>query len=190
MGYAVFVTRKKHRHDPSGEGIAVSEWRCVVEDDPELAWHPDLGAYAAIWRSCPEAEPEWIDLALGDLEANNPSTELRAKLISIAAALRARVVGEGGETYESSGIVTPPPAPTMAQRFVAWLGALRAAVAPATAADPGFGVGTRVRDVRGRSGTVTRVDLRAEHGLGCIIVQYDAGRSESYSAVAHGLEPL
>lgn len=190
MGYSVFVTRRKHWHDPAGESISVAEWRAVVEGDSELLWNSDLGENAAIWKASPQAEHEWIALEAGSLESKNPSTELLAKLVSVAGVLQARVVGEEGEAYESSGIILPPPSPTFAERFLSFLSTLRVTFAPATAPDPGFGVGARVRDFRARSGTVTRVNLRAEHGLGCIIVQYDTGQTESYSAIAHGLEPL
>ena len=190
MGHAVFVTRRKHWHDSAGESIPVVEWRSVVEGDPELQWGPELGENAAVWKSGPEAEVEWVDLEGGNLEVKNPSAALLAKLVSIAVLLRAHVEGEEGEGYESSGVVLPPPPPTWAERVVSLFSSLKALFAPAEAPDPGFGVGARVRGLRGRLGTVTTVNLRAEHGLGCIIVQYDSGQSESYSAVAHGLELL
>jgi hypothetical protein len=191
MGYAVFVTRrKKHWHDPAGESISVAEWRSVVESDPELLWGPELGEHAAIWRSSPESEVEWVDLEAGNLEVKNPSAALLAKLVSVAKVLHAHVEGEDGESYESSGVVLPPPPPTAAERVLSLLSNLKALFAPAEAPDPALGVGARVRDFRGRLGTVTKVNLRAERGLGCIMVQYDSGQSESYSAVAHGLEPV
>jgi hypothetical protein len=190
MGYAVFVTRKKHWHDPAGELISVAEWRSVVEHDPELQWGSDLGENAALWRSAPEAGVEWVDLEGGNLEVTNPSAALLAKLASIASVLHAHVEGEDGEGYESSGVVLPPPPLTPVERVLSLFSNLKTLFAPTEAPDPGFAVGARIRDFRGRLGTVTTVNLRAERGLGCIIVHYDSGQSESYSAVAHGLELL
>jgi hypothetical protein len=50
-----------------------------------------------------------------------------------------------------------------------------------------FGVGDKVRDIRGRQGTILAIDLKAEHGLGIIRARFDDGSELSYAAIAHDL---
>jgi hypothetical protein len=190
MGYSVFITRRKHWHDASGKSISIEEWRALVEADAELQWSADLGGNAAVWRSDPGSDPEWIDAEDGHLFTKNPSTALLGKLACIAESLRARVVGEEGESYDRDGVAMPAPGPTIADRIRSFFANLKAGLQPSIAPAPAFAVGARVRGVRGRIGTVTRIDLRAEHGMGRIDVLFDNGRIESFSAIAHGLKAL
>jgi hypothetical protein len=166
MSYSVFITRKKHWHESDGGTISVSEWRSLVEADAELQWSTELGENVAIWQGCCEGEPEWVTLTGGSLETQLPSPEFLEKLVSIACSFQARVVGEEGETYGEAGAVLPPRAPSVRERLLSLASALKDAIAPTAAPGPGFGVGARVRDFRGRSGAVTSINLRAERGLG------------------------
>jgi len=184
MSYSVFVTRKKQPHGSIGAEIALTEWKAIIDSDRQLAWAPELGNNTAVWK-VGEKEPEWIDWCDGNLEVNRPSSLFIEKLVSISDLLHARLVGEEGEVYGFGGKVDHPPPHTQTSRLLAFWWGIRAALSPSSAPDPGFSVGTRVRGLRARLGTVTEVNLRAERGLGRITVCYDDGHSECYTAVAH-----
>jgi hypothetical protein len=115
---------------------------------------------------------------------------LVAKMSAIAAHLGAWVEGEEGERYDARGAAQPARAPGMLARWRRWWARApwrRATSAPA----PALAVGDRVRDVVGRwYGVVTRIDLRAEHGLGRISVRRDDGLVVHAAAVAHGLQRI
>lgn len=161
----------------------------MVDSDPELSWAPELGEQFAVWRVTSSRQAKsWITWDGGNLESTRPDQAMIEKMVALAEQLGARVVGEEGEGYAHGGAVLPAPPPSVLERARAlWFG-LRASFSRPEAPSPGFGVGARVRDFRGRVGTVTSIDLRAENGLGVIEVRYDDGRSESCAAVAHGLE--
>lgn len=189
MSCYVFVARK-WRPDGGGGGIDLAEWRSFVEGDPQLVWAPSIGENAVTWR-VGEREPEWIDWQAGRLEANRPSSALIEKLLPVAETFQAQLSGEGGEVYGPGGVVSQPThVPSVADRLLAFWLRLKAIFVRPTAPDPGFGVGTRVRGLRGRLGTVETIDLRAERGLGCIKVRYDDGGVESSAALAHCLEAV
>lgn len=189
MGYSLFITRKDHWYDHAGPRISREEWRTLVESDPELRWAPELGEHFAVWiDTASRGDRSWITWDGDNLESTRPDQPMIEKMVMLAEQLGARVVGEQSEVYVRGGAVLPAPSPSVIDRVRAlWLG-LRVSFSKPEAPSPGFGVGARVRDFRGRVGTVTRIDLRAEHGLGVIEIRYDDGRSESFAAVAHGLE--
>ena len=96
-------------------------------------------------------------------------------MAAIAAALGARLKGEEGETYDEHAQPHTPPPPTRSQAIGAWWKNLFATpITPLNESEVPFKVGDRVREIFGsqRQGTVTRIDLRAEHGLGSITVKY------------------
>lgn len=70
-----------------------------------------------------------------------------------------------------------------------WFGQLRPTPRVEPAEVP-FAAGQRVRDFRGQMGTVVAIDAQANHGMGRIEVRFDDGRELTFSAVAHGLEPV
>jgi hypothetical protein len=199
MGYDLHVTRG------DGQPIGEAEWRAYVASDRELdltgvaeAETPDgtlryENPGLACWRGHPAGEPVWFDFRDGQVVVKNPDEPTIGKMLIIAAALRARVQGDDGEIYESpGGSPAPPPAPpqeSLGARVRAWLGRLRPAATVEPAALP-FVKGDRVRDFRGQMGTVTAIDVHADHGLGRIVVRLDDGRELTLAAIAHGLEPL
>jgi hypothetical protein len=73
-----------------------------------------------------------------------------------------------------------------------WSNMISPGATPLNAAQLPFKVGDRVQDIFGdkNTGTVTRIDVRAEHGLGLITVKYDDGREIYSAAIAHGLVPI
>ncbi len=191
MSYSLYITRRKHWHDEGGPTIAVSEWVALVDSDPELSFEPGLGAYHAVWSGNSRHEVPCISWQSGNLESNRPDDALVEKMVHLASTLGARVVGEAGEIYAGAHAVLSPPPPGFLERIRNWFHVVRALLSSqAEATDLEFEVGSRVKGFQGRLGTVTRIDLRAEQGLGIITVRYDDGRVAQCAAFAHGLEAV
>jgi hypothetical protein len=189
MGYSLYITRREHWHDDSGPEITLPEWQQVVESDATLSWEPDLGNHFATWSDASSPEPPWLAWNNGNLESKYPPVEFIQKMVSLASRLDARVVGEEGELYGSDGAATPVlPGPSKRTGF--WSNLKMLFFSGQTAPSPPFAVGARVRGIRGRLGTVTKINLKSQGGMGEIRVRYDDGQSASYSAVAHILEPV
>lgn len=168
MGYGVHITRRKSWSDAGGPTITEQEWLARIGGDADLA--------SLVWDR-------------GNVDAKNPDTVLIRKMVSVAAVLSATVQGDDGESYDSAGNPVPPPQPGILSRIATWA-ANRASpgATPLAAASLPFQVGDRVRDTWGNLGSVTEIDVRAEHGLGRITVKYEDGRTLSSAAIAHGLE--
>jgi hypothetical protein len=168
MGYGVHITRRKSWSDADGTAITEQEWLAQVGGDSDLA-----SLY-------------WDD---GNVDAKNPDTALVRKMVSVAAVLRATVQGDDGESYDGAGNPVPSPQPGILSRIATWVANRTSTGAtPVAASSLPFQMGDRVRDAVGHLGSVTEIDVLAEHGLGRITVKYDDGRTLSWTAVAHGLE--
>jgi hypothetical protein len=110
-------------------------------------------------------------------------------MVSAAAALRATVQGDDGESYDAAGNPVEPPPPGVLARIASWIASRTSRGAePVDASTLPFKVGDRVRDSLGHFGNVTEIDVRANHGLGRVTVRYEDGRVLSSMAIAHGLE--
>ena len=169
MGYGLHITRRKSWSDEHGPAITEQEWLAQVGGDADLA--------ALYWDH-------------GNVEAKNPDEALVRKMVSVAARLNATVQGDDGESYDSAGDPVPPPPPGILSRVATWIrNRASPGAAPLAESSLPFKVGDRVRDALGNLGRVTEIDVRAEHGLGRISVRCDDGRTLSFAAVAHGLEP-
>jgi hypothetical protein len=191
MAYDLYVTRREQWFDDFGPEISLAEWRGVVESDPELRFDESLGEHFAVWSGPSKHEIPWIAWERGNLESKHPDPPLIAKMVGLAGALSARVVGEEGERYGLSGLAEAPKPSGMLRTLVAALFNLfRRAPDGVEPSELPFTVDTRVRDFRGRLGTVTSINLKAENGLGVVIVRLDDGQTVQVSAVAHGLERL
>jgi hypothetical protein len=195
MGYDLHVTRGDNKP------IAEAEWRTYLAGDPELeltgvaeAPTPD-GALRyenpglACWRGHPRGEQVWFDFRRGRIVVKNPDEPTIGKMLVVAHALGAHVEGDEGEIYESPGGRPRPPRVSLAARLAAWVSQLRPTPRIEPAEVP-FAAGQRVRDFRGQLGTVVAIDVWANHGMGRIEVRFDNGRELTFSAVAHGLEPV
>jgi hypothetical protein len=189
MGYSLYITRREHWHDDSGPEIALLEWQQVVESDATLSWEPDLGDHFATWSGATSPEPPWLIWDNGNLESKYPPVDFIRKMASLASQLNARVVGEEGELYGPDGVAIPGPT-RPSRRAGFWSNLKMLFFSGQTAPPPPFAVGARVRGIRGRLGTVTKINLKSQGGMGEIRVRYDDGKSASYSAVAHILEPV
>lgn len=192
MGYDLHITRG------DTAPISETEWRAYVARDPELeltgaAEAPVPGGVLryenpglSCWLGHPRGEKVWLDLRGGCVVVKNPDEPTIAKLVAIAAAIHARVVGDDGEIYGSPGAEPRQPRVSLAARLRSLFGRLR----PLGHVEPvhvAFGAGQRVRDFRGQLGTVRSVDLAANRGLGSIQVHFDDGRELTVAASAHGL---
>lgn len=102
MSYDLHITRKKLYVDDEGPDITWDEWKSYVATDPELKLAPELGKHmVAINIKCGYPDP-WLEWYEGNIETKNPDEPILAKMLQIAAALRAKVQGDDGEVYRSA----------------------------------------------------------------------------------------
>jgi hypothetical protein len=102
MGYDLHITRKKLWLDEEGPDISWDEWSAYVGNDPELRLAPELGKHmVAMSIKCEYPDP-WLDWSEGSIETKNPDEAILAKMLKIAAALKAKVQGDDGEVYRSA----------------------------------------------------------------------------------------
>ena len=108
MGYDLHITRKEHWSDEDGSEISLSEWVKYSQNDSDIKPDPDNpGDENWMIISDSWSWPIWWEKN-GELRTKNPEPAAIQKLISIAIALDARVLGDDGEIYrnDSSGAVT------------------------------------------------------------------------------------
>jgi hypothetical protein len=99
MGYDLHITRKEFWADEEGETIRLDEWQRYVASDSEIESDPDNpGHENYVLASHPERWPLWW-WKDGEIYTKNPDDEVIAKLVQIADALRARVLGDDDEIY-------------------------------------------------------------------------------------------
>jgi hypothetical protein len=120
MGYDLHITRKKNWdgfEDEHGPEISFAEWMAVVNADPEfrLEGHldmrrPDGSVFRqplAVWTSWSQhrEDGDMVPFALihGNVVVKNPDEEICRKMWRIAQVLNAKVQGDDGEFYDSSG---------------------------------------------------------------------------------------
>lgn len=120
MGYDLFITRKEDWSDTEGQDITLDDWLEYVAMDPSLQIDADHAASAdprvasgakeashVRWLDWPDREvgvrEAWIWLERGNLTSADPDLRVRQKLFLIADGLEARLMGENGEIYNSSG---------------------------------------------------------------------------------------
>jgi hypothetical protein len=123
MGYDLHITRKKNWdgfEDEQGPEISFEEWMGAVRADPEMRLdgfceallpngrilrHTD--ASIVVWtawsRHGESGNMAWFALRGGNVVIKNPDEEICCKMWRIAQMLNARVQGDDGEFYDSSG---------------------------------------------------------------------------------------
>jgi hypothetical protein len=103
MGYDLHITRKQYWCDETGPDISLDEWLGYVQGDAEIAPDPanpgDENWLIVLER---ESWPLWWR-ATGELYTKNPGDAIVQKLIAIADALNARVIGDDDEIYRGDG---------------------------------------------------------------------------------------
>jgi hypothetical protein len=103
MGYDLYITRKKDLDDEDGPLIAADEWLAYIATDPQLHLDQDSESHAVtidIQSENPEPMLEWVEE--GDIYTKDPDLPVIAKMLEIAAALRAKVQGLEGEIFRSA----------------------------------------------------------------------------------------
>ena len=111
MGYDLHITRKEFWSDEDGPVITLEEWSAYVASDPSIQSDPDNpGIKNYVVASATDRWPLWWDPS-GELLTKNPDDAAIAKLVQIARALQARVLGDDEEIY---GI--DPADPTICER--------------------------------------------------------------------------
>lgn len=120
MGYDLHITRRNDWADPKGPEISLAEWRALVQADPAMrldafaeAGLDDGGALRAscdglsVWTEYSHhdeaANKAWFLYSRGEIRVKNPDDEIIRKMWSVAQALGAKVQGDDGEVYDSSG---------------------------------------------------------------------------------------
>ena len=187
MGYDLHITRKKRWTDEEGL-IPVQEWLRIVASDPALVQDPN-DPNAAFFG---DSELEWLTWNRGTIYTKNPSERIVNEMIRLASDLNAVVMGDDGEVYERGGKVNPAAAPRLWERVRNWWRDRVSKTASLPSVESPFRVGDRVRDIFGDQNvaSITKIDLRANNGLGSIEVRYDDGRVGKWFCVGHGLEPV
>jgi len=100
MGYDLHITRKENWWDRVGPAISLDEWAAYVESDPDLKqdWE-NSGRENVRFVTHPAQCPIWWRGDLGEIYTKNPDTLVVTKLVEIAKALAARVIGDDDEIY-------------------------------------------------------------------------------------------
>ena len=108
MGYNIYITRKDHWADESGEQITHEEWEEYVKSDAELTledYVKDEGF--SVWRGYSRHEENvriaWFSHLEGNIYTKNPDEEILEKSLSIAQAINGKVQGDDGEVYDAKG---------------------------------------------------------------------------------------
>jgi hypothetical protein len=99
---SVHITRAKDWNRSDEAPISLDEWRAAIVADGDLQRDKDDDS-CAVWT----AHPEWSELPTfrwtkGRIVLDRPDEETIAKATDIARRLRARVVGDNGNTYHDS----------------------------------------------------------------------------------------
>lgn len=122
MGYDLHITRKKNWFDEAGPEITAEEWLAYVATDKSLKLDKtaedlrdsgrdasEFGSVNAIWVGWPKHEAGVSEMPIwyseGNIICKNPPVEMVRKMFLIADELNARLVGEEGEEYDSTGEV-------------------------------------------------------------------------------------
>ena len=100
MGVELHITRTPEGGDPQRE-IPAEEWLAYVAKDPELQPSPENGPYFVRWLGESAHSDPWLDWSQGEISSHWPDTALYRKMLSIAAALSARVRDDDDTTYSS-----------------------------------------------------------------------------------------
>jgi len=98
-GYDVHVTRKPHWADTNGPRITFTEWQSYVEGDKAVQPDKQNTGNDFIVSVGGESFPLWYEPKFGELRTTDPSKKAVAKLVEIAATLKAKVQGDDGELY-------------------------------------------------------------------------------------------
>lgn len=119
MGYDLHITRASTWLDAESSPITLKEWIAYVEQDAEMRLDgfaeaevssgeilrtesPGLAVWTAWSQRGVDGGQAWFDHYNGCVVVKDPDEEIIQKMISVAAKLDARVVGDEGETYPTT----------------------------------------------------------------------------------------
>ena len=107
MGYDIHITRRGHWSDEGAPEITLDEWRAVVESDPELEALPPTNenplTAMILSPHLPNSGARYFHYDFGQIFVKKPTKSVLFKMLSVARALNARVVGEEDEVYAEDG---------------------------------------------------------------------------------------
>ncbi|HEV7281721.1 MAG TPA: hypothetical protein VGN57_16080 [Pirellulaceae bacterium] len=121
MGYDVHIARTEDWTESESRPIPLDEWFAYISADPEMR-HDGQAVVSlrdgyemryesqglAVWTaySQPRAADDLVWFAYGDgcIVVKNPDHEILGKMLRIAAALNAFVVGDDGELYDERSL--------------------------------------------------------------------------------------
>jgi hypothetical protein len=99
LGYDLHITRKEFWSDENGPVITLEEWAAYVASDPTVRPDPDNpGIENYVVTSEAGNWPLWWNPS-GEIFTKNPDDHAIAKMVRIARALDARVLGDDEEIY-------------------------------------------------------------------------------------------
>ena len=137
---------------------------------------------AGEWQAFQSRHPQLdsVYFAGGSITAKNPSEEQLKELAQIAYRQGWRLRGDDGEYYDENGNAIAPKAPEpslfgMVKTAFANARAARQIAKEMRGVECPFKLGDRVKFLDRRGGVVTRIDKRANSGLGIVEVTFPDG---------------
>ena len=117
MGYNLHITRRENWADEDGPEISLDEWLGYRVNDTELAQDPENDDPTnTIILTHPQQWPLWW--RRGEVYTENPDKAVIAKMVQIASALNARVLGDNDEIYDTNVSQSSKSAPHLAMTRV------------------------------------------------------------------------
>ncbi len=119
MGYELHIVRNEEWWDEDADGgISFDEWSSLVDADDSMRMDgyaevtsPDGAKLRienqglAVWTGFPGnidgGNQAWFDFRDGRIVFKNPDQDILQKMLEIAGALNAKIVGDDGEEYNS-----------------------------------------------------------------------------------------
>jgi hypothetical protein len=148
------------------------------------------------WQAFKSKHPriDFVNFADGTMACKNPSDEQLVEMAKLAYAKGWRLRGDDGEYYDDEGQVIQEQPPAQG-----WIARVKNVFANARAArelenemrdvECPFKIGDRVKSAHRRGGVVTRIDKRANSGLGIIEVTFPDGSMIGGMFPDGGFEP-
>lgn len=100
LGYDLHITRRNFWADDDGQAITLEEWLVYVALDVDIEADPqNPGPENYVIASHPDRWPLRWHRRRGEVYTKNPDDLVVAKLVQIARALNARVLGDDDEIY-------------------------------------------------------------------------------------------
>jgi hypothetical protein len=198
MAHDLHIVRTKNWLEASSAPITRRDVDTLMASDPELAWSTtdyvdmsdDGGAVTRYWMMTWRGQPcfWWCR---DQIQCSGPDEAQQSKLVQMARALNAFVVGDDGEIHHSDGGPLRRSADSFSARVAVWFARLRRQRRPVIQHQPlPFAVGDRVRDPWGNEQTVISIDAKAERGMGVIRTRRSDGTERAHPMIAHGLAPV